>query len=107
MAMSGLIGFGRRIIPANWFALAMKATKDAERREALETIIRESERLRNLAKASGEGFLAYLLETVLHEARATLIGQGHAPPAHAPSAGARSSPSVVPLVPPNRPRKRR
>ena len=45
----------------------MKTMKDTERREALQTIIRESERLRNLARASGEGFLGYLLETVLHE----------------------------------------
>jgi hypothetical protein len=45
-------------------------------REALQTIIRESERMRNIAKAHGNDYLAFLLEQVLHEARATLVGAG-------------------------------
>ena len=49
---------------------------DAEKRDALETIISNSEWLRDRAKRNGHGFLAYLLGLVLHEARATLIGHG-------------------------------
>ena len=72
-----------------------KRMTDPEKREALDTIILESERLRNLAKGIDEGFLAFLLENVLHEARATLIGGGHEPPTSSPSGGS----TVVPLRP--------
>ena len=41
---------------------------DEEKLAALATIIRESERLRDLAVAHGHDFLAFLLENVLHEA---------------------------------------
>ena len=63
-------------------------------REALETIIRESERLQNLAKASGNPFLASLLGDALREARATLLGEGHELPPSEPS-----GPTVVPFKP--------
>ena len=53
---------------------------DDQKREALTTIIRNSERSRDLARASGGDFLAFLLEGVLHEARAELIGARHAAP---------------------------
>lgn len=66
-----------------------------DKREILETIIRDSLRLRDLAKASEQDFLAYLLETVLHEARSTLIGQGYEPPVRAPSGEARSSRQIT------------
>ena len=54
------------------------------KRGALELIIRDSEQMRDLAASAGEDFLAYLLENVLHEARATLIAAGHEPPTRAP-----------------------
>jgi len=53
---------------------------DAGKRTALETIIRESQRLRDLAKDAGEELLAYQLEMVVHEARASLLGCGGEPP---------------------------
>ena len=62
---------------------------DEERRRSLETIVSETERLRDIAKADGFDFLAFLLENVLLEARSTLIGQGHEPPTRAPSDAAR------------------
>jgi hypothetical protein len=80
---------------------------DKEKLEVLATIITESERLRNLALEADQGFLAYLLETALHEARANLIGAGHAMPIEAPDAAKRSRPSVVPLVLPSKPTKPR
>ncbi len=43
---------------------------DEEKLAALATIIRESERLRDMAVAHGHDFLAFLLENVLHEAGA-------------------------------------
>ncbi len=49
---------------------------EKQRWHALATIIRESKRLRDLAKVNGDDFLAYLLENVLHEARSTLLGAG-------------------------------
>ena len=69
-----------------------------EKREALNTIILESERLRNLGKGSDNDFLAFLLENVLHEARATLIGEGQEPPALSLSGGS----TIVPLRPPKK-----
>ena len=80
---------------------------EAEKVEALRTIIAETERLRTLAQWAGADMLAFLLENSLHEARATLIGAGHEPRARELSDEGRSSPVVVPLVPPNRPRRRR
>lgn len=74
-------------------------TNSPEQQEALATIIRDSERLRNIAKQSDHDFLAFLLENVLHEARATLIGNGQEPPASSP-VGVLPSSSVVPLRPP-------
>ena len=50
---------------------------DKEKREALATIIRESERLRKLALKNGDSTLGFLLENVLHEARKTLLEAGH------------------------------
>jgi len=76
------------------------------RREALEQIIRDSQHMRDLAAAAREDFLAYLLENVLHEARSTLIAAGHEPPA-ASGGAPRAAPSVVPMVPPGKPRKPR
>jgi hypothetical protein len=78
-----------------------------EARFALEMIIRESERLMTMASRSGNESVARRLEDVLHEARTALIGSGHAPPAPEPAAEARSDFVVVPLRPPNKPRKPR
>ena len=78
-----------------------------EARDALVTIIGESERLLTIATHSGNNSLARRLEDVLHEARAVLIGAGHAPPAPEPAGGARSDSVVVPLRPPNKPRRPR
>ena len=75
------------------------------RREALERIIRDSQHMRDLAAAAREDFLAYLLENVLHEARAALMAAGHEPPAA--SGAPRAVPSVVPMVPPGKPGRRR
>ena len=78
-----------------------------EARYALETIIRESERLMTMARRSGNDSVARRLEDVLHEARAVLIGAGLAPPTPEPAAEAQSNSVVVPLRPPNKPRKPR
>ena len=78
-----------------------------EVRYALETIIRESERLMTMAKRSGNDSVARRLEDVVQEARAILIGSGHTPPAPEPAAEARSDSVVVPLRPPNKPRRPR
>ena len=76
-----------------------------EARYALVTIIRESERLMAMARRSGNETVAHRLEDVLHEAREVLIGAGHAPPAPEPAVGGRSDSVVVPLRPPNKPRR--
>ena len=78
-----------------------------EARYALVTIIRETERLLTMAKRSGNDSVARRLEDVLHEARAVLIGAGHAPPVPAPADEGRSDSVVVPLRPPNKPRRPR
>ena len=78
-----------------------------EARDALVTIIGESERLLTIATRSGNDSVARRLEDVLHEARAVLIGAGHAPPAPEPAAGGRSDTVVVPLRPPSKPRRPR
>lgn len=70
---------------------------EKQRWQALATIIRESQRLRDLAKANGDDFLAYLLENVLHEARSTLLGAGQELPKDKPDAG--SAPVVLPFKP--------
>jgi hypothetical protein len=66
---------------------------NAKKLEALKTIIRDGAMLRNLAKDSGNDFLAQLLENVLREARAMLAGGGRE----------RSGSTVVPW--PRKPRK--
>ena len=84
----------------------MALMKDAERREALETISRESERLRNLAQRSGGGYLAFLFEQALHDARSTLIAEGYVPRARGLSASeADTDLASVPLWLPRRPHK--
>jgi hypothetical protein len=62
---------------------------DDKKRDALERIIREVSESRTLAQAAGEGFLGYLLEAALHEARSVLIGAGHDAPPDAPRGGLR------------------
>ncbi len=76
---------------------------DEEKRKALKKIIRQSEHLPILANAAGEGFLAFLFEQALNEARAILIGAGHVPPSHGPASGEQSGSSVVPLRSPHKP----
>jgi hypothetical protein len=49
---------------------------DDERNDALRTIAVEAQRLRTLAGNAGADMLAYLLENVLHEARAELAKTG-------------------------------
>ena len=78
-----------------------------EARYALVTIIRESERLMAMARRSGNESVAHRLEDVLHEARAVLIGAGHALPTPEPADEERSDSVVVPLRPPNKPRRPR
>jgi hypothetical protein len=80
---------------------------DEEKRRALEKIIRQSEHLPILANASDEGFLAFLFEQALNEARAILIGAGHVPPSRAPASEGQSDSSVVRLPWPRKPRKPR
>jgi hypothetical protein len=78
-----------------------------EARFALETIIRESERLMMMARRSGNDSVARRLEDVLHEARTVFVGSDHAPPIPEPAAEGQSDSVVVPLRPPNTPRKPR
>ena len=54
----------------------MSEAGDLRRWQALATIIRESQKMRDLAAANGDDFLAYLLENLLHEARSTLLAAG-------------------------------
>ena len=75
---------------------------EKERWQALATIIRESQKMRDLAAANGDDFLAYLLENVLHEARSTLLGAGQELPKDEPDAA--DSPVVVPFKPKLKPR---
>lgn len=79
------------------------AMTNAKKLEALKTIIRDGAMLRNLAKDSGNDFLASLLESVLREARAMLTGGGHEPLGPASASGEQSGSSVVPW--PRKPRK--
>ena len=50
-----------------------------KRREALETISRDGERLRNLARRNRYHFLALVLEQAIHEARSVLMAEGYVP----------------------------
>ena len=61
-------------LPANTATVVpmKRPMAEAERRAALEQIIRESEIMRDLAARSGHDFLAFLLANVLEEARSTL-----------------------------------
>ena len=76
-------------------------TPDLEKRVALQRIIRDGERMLQTVRETGSPYLAYLLEHVLHEARAMLIGAGHEMPPDEMSSHETppSSPSVVTLVP--------
>jgi hypothetical protein len=50
-----------------------------KRREALETISRDGERLRNLARRNRYYFLALVLEQAVHDARSFLMAEGYVP----------------------------
>ena len=78
-----------------------------EARYALVIIIRESERLMAMARRSGNDSVAHRLGEALHEARAVLIGAGHAPPTPELSVGEQSDSVVVPIRPPNKLRRPR
>ena len=52
-----------------------RLTIDAQRRAALEQVIRESEIMRSLAADAGHDFLAFLLANVLEEAQAALVAE--------------------------------
>ena len=78
----------------------MSESGDLKRWVALKTIIRESQKLRDLAKANGDDLLACLLENVLHEARSTLLGAGQELPKDEPQAD--GDPVVVPFKPKQR-----
>ena len=57
------------------YAMAMEAGK----RAALETILAEAERLLHLAYGSRNTVVAKLIQTVVDEARSTLVGPGQVP----------------------------
>jgi hypothetical protein len=80
---------------------------DCERVEALREIVRETERLRDLAKAASGGYLAYLMEMPLHEARSILLAEGHELEAPRPASEEQSDSSVVLLRKPEKPHKPR
>jgi hypothetical protein len=48
---------------------------ESGKRQAMATIVLEGERLLNLARASGSGVVAGLIQAVVDEARATLAGR--------------------------------
>jgi hypothetical protein len=50
-----------------------------KRREALETISRDSEPLRNLARRNRYHYLALVLEQAVHDARSFLMAEGYVP----------------------------
>ena len=72
-----------------------------KRREALETISREGERLRNLARRNRYHFLALVLEQAVHDARSSLMAEGYVPRPR----GLQSKDSDLAAVPLRLPRK--
>ena len=80
--------------------MARRMIDEQKRWQALATIIWGSQKLRDLAAANGDDFLAFLLENVLHEARSTLIGAGQELPKDEPDAG--NAPVVLPFKPKQR-----
>ena len=77
--------------------MARRMIDAQERWQGLAVIIRESQKMRDLAAANGDDFLAFLLENVLHEARSTLLGAGKELPRDEPKAD--SELTVVPFKP--------
>ena len=57
----------------------LMAPMTEKRREALETISRDGERLRNLARRNRYPYLALVLEQAVHEARSVLMAEGYVP----------------------------
>jgi len=72
---------------------------DAEKRDALRAIIFNSEWSCVHARETGNGFLTYLLELVLHEARAMLSEDGEASPGDRSASGL-SEANILHLRPP-------
>jgi hypothetical protein len=60
---------------------------DDERNASLRTIAIEAQRLRTLAHNAKADMLAYLLENVVHEARAELVKTGASPEPEPPQGG--------------------
>ena len=74
---------------------------EAGKRQAMATIVLESERLLNLARASGSSLVAGLIQAVVDEARATLAGQPSKPTEGGPED---PPPGIVSLRPRAKPR---
>ena len=74
---------------------------ESGKRQAVATIVLEGERLLNLARASGNTVIAGLIQAMLHEARATLVGRPE-PPEGGPGG---EGPSIVPLKRRDTPRR--
>jgi hypothetical protein len=74
---------------------------ESGKRQAVATIVLEGERLLNLARASGNGAIADLIQAMIDEARATLDGR----PAEADGGPQTDAASVVRLRTRDKPRR--
>jgi hypothetical protein len=65
--------------------MLLAALSDTEKAEEIRTVIAEVLRLRDCATRAEADMLAFLLENVLHEARAELAARGYPPELNGPS----------------------
>ena len=75
--------------------MPLKPFTSEEKAAHLRTIAHEAARLRDLAKLADAGLLAFLLENVLHDARAELGARGF--PTEEPEPPADPSGKVIPI----------